>query len=426
MNAATIDQVRRPPTTQLAPVIPGFGTLESFELMQRGARLLASGTLVPSAYRLVIEKYDRYGNLTESRENPAALSNCVVALNMAIRMNADPVMVMQNLHIIEGRPSWSSPWIIAQINNCGRFSPLRFDMKPLGKRVVEHVGFEWSKDGQGKSSRREVKTPVEIEDIQCIAWVIEKGTGERLESSPISIGLSVMEGWYTKNGSKWKTMPDQMLRYRSAAFFGRIYAPELLMGLPAADELEDTIIDVKEQPDGKYAADVDALREQAAAQRPAAEEPARTRKDTQGATTVESKDVPPEGPKADPAPAASNASQAPAPAPAAAPAPSPTPTPAAQTPASAIGTEFDPPAQEGELFGGSGPQYTHEDTLEMAIDFASKGDYDSALDLKMGLPDQMKKRIDAAIQSHKDEVAQAAKAQAKPAATERPRRSYSV
>lgn len=418
MNATTLEQTRRPPTTQqLAPVIPGFGTLESFELMQRGARLLASGTLVPSAYRLVIEKYDRYGNVTESRENPAALSNCVVALNMAIRMNADPVMVMQNLHIIEGRPSWSSPWIIAQINNCGRFSPLRFEMKPLGKRTIEHVGFEWRKEGQAtKATRHEVRTQVEIDDIQCIAWVVEKGTGERLESSPISIGLAVMEGWYTKNGSKWKTMPDQMLRYRSAAFFGRIYAPELLMGLPTKDELEDTIIDVTEQPDGKYAADVDALREQAAAQRPAAEEPPRARKDTQGATTVESKDIPPEDSKAPPASAA-GASQAPAPTPAPASASAP-----AATPASAIGTEFDRPEQAGELFSG-GPQYTHEDTLEMAIEFASKGDYDSALDLKLNLPDAMKKRIDAAIQSHKDEVAEAAKNRAP---TERPRRSYNV
>lgn len=424
MNAATIDQVRRPPTTQLAPVIPGFGTLESFELMQRGARLLASGTLVPSAYRLVIEKYNRFGEVIESRENPAALSNCVVALNMAIRMNADPVMVMQNLHIIEGRPSWSSPWIIAQINNCGRFSPLRFEMKSLGKRVIEHVGFEWRKEGaQGKATRHEVKTPVEIDDIQCIAWVVEKGTGERLESSPISIGLSVMEGWYTKNGSKWKTMPDQMLRYRSAAFFGRIYAPELLMGLPSKDELEDTIIDVTEQPDGKYAADVDALREQGATARPAASEPQRGRKDAQNATTVDATDIPP-------AAATSSAAQAPSseqPAGAKEVTGKPAESSAAQSTTQAqVGMEFDdqpgnPPASNG------GPAYTHEDTLEMAIEFASKGDYDSALDLKLNLPDAMKKRIDTAIEGHKAEVAKAAQqAEPKQATTERPRRSYNV
>ena len=47
------------------------------------------------------------------------------------------------------------------------------------------------------------------------------------------------EGWSTKNGSKWKTMPEQMLRYRSASFFGRIYAPEILMGFKTTDEVED-------------------------------------------------------------------------------------------------------------------------------------------------------------------------------------------
>jgi hypothetical protein len=65
--------------------------------------------------------------------------------------------------------------------------------------------------------------------------------------------MAVNEGWYGKNGSKWVTMPDLMLRYRSAAFFGRIYAPELLMGLPSAEETHD-IIDVTRQSDGTYAA----------------------------------------------------------------------------------------------------------------------------------------------------------------------------
>jgi hypothetical protein len=412
---ATLEQVRRPPTQSVAPVIPGFGTLESFELMQRGARLLASGTLVPSSYRLVIEKYDRYGNVTERRENPAALSNCVVALNMAIRMNADPVMVMQNLHIIEGRPSWSSPWIIAQINNCGQFTKLRFDIKKLGKRPVDHIGFEWRENDKGKNARHEVTTTVEIEDVQCIAWCIEKATGERLESTPVSIGMAVMEGWYTKNGSKWKTMPDQMLRYRTAAFFGRVYAPELLMGLPTTDELEDTIIDVKEQPDGKYAADLDALKEQGTAPRPAASESQRSRKDTENATTVEATDVPSqtqatpsEGapqPSGQPAAAAPSAEQA-------------SESTGAGAPAQA-GMNFDDSTQGQQQAGGV--TYTHQDTLEMAIGFASKGDYDSALDLKLNLPEAMKQKIDAAIQSHKDAAAAAASKQ-----TQRPRRSYNV
>ena len=51
--------------------------------------------------------------------------------------------------------------------------------------------------------------------------------------------LAVKEGWYGKNGSKWQTMPEVMLRYRAAAFFGRVYAPDLLMGFQSQEEAEE-------------------------------------------------------------------------------------------------------------------------------------------------------------------------------------------
>ena len=72
----------------------------------------------------------------------------------------------------------------------------------------------------------------------CIAWTTDK-TGERLEGPPASIAMAKAEGWYAKNGSKWKTMPELMLRYRAAAFFGRLYAPDVLNGMHATEEVED-------------------------------------------------------------------------------------------------------------------------------------------------------------------------------------------
>lgn len=249
----TVAQLRQPASR--TDIAMGFGNLESFELMQRAAKLLASSTLVPAAYRAEITKTDRYGNITDTRQNPNALANAVVALNMAQRMGADPLMVMQNLYIVEGRPSWSSQWIIAAINGCGRFSPLRFDIKSLGKKKVEYTTFVWE-----NQKRREERKTIEIEDKVCVAWVIEKETGERLESPAVSIELAVKEGWYTKNGSKWQTMPDVMLRYRTASFFGKLYAPELLMGLQTTEEVHDTI-DVTPDADGTLQVDAEALRE---------------------------------------------------------------------------------------------------------------------------------------------------------------------
>ena len=93
----------------------------------------------------------------------------------------------------------------------------------------------------------------------CRAWVIEKETGDRLDGPTVSIQMAIDESWLTKNGSKWLTMPEVMLRYRAASFFGRLYAPELLMGLQTQEEVED-IIQAERDVTGAYAVDLDDLR----------------------------------------------------------------------------------------------------------------------------------------------------------------------
>ena len=93
---------------QVTDIVPGFSSQQGFELAQRAAKLLAQSSLVPKEYQ---------GNLP----------NCVIALNMAARMNADPLMVMQNLYIVHGKPGWSSQFLISTFNTSGRFSALRYE-----------------------------------------------------------------------------------------------------------------------------------------------------------------------------------------------------------------------------------------------------------------------------------------------------------
>ncbi len=171
--------------------LTAFSSAGAFESAQRMALALCSSNIVPEQYR--------------GKDN---IGNAIVALEMAQRIGASPLAVMQNLHIIHGRPSWSSTFIIAALNSCGRFAPIRFEVT-------------------GEGDNRE-----------CRAWTTDR-QGERLEGPPVSIAMAKKEGWATKNGSKWATMPDLMLRYRAAAFFGRLYAPDVLNGMHAADELED-------------------------------------------------------------------------------------------------------------------------------------------------------------------------------------------
>jgi hypothetical protein len=169
-----------------------YSNKANFELAQRIASALSKSSLVPSEYR----------------DN---VPNCLIALEMANRIGCSPLMAMQNLYVIQGRPSWSSAFIIASINSCGRFSPLRFTLK-------------------GEGMQR-----------SCIASAIEKATGELLEGPEVSMAMAKAEGWLGRNGSKWQTMPELMLRYRSAAFFGRLYAPEMLLGMQAQEEVSDVI-----------------------------------------------------------------------------------------------------------------------------------------------------------------------------------------
>jgi hypothetical protein len=255
-----------------ANVAMGFLTGDGFDQLLRVSNMLSSSTMVPVAYR-AFKEIKQGGQVTGYEKNTAGIANCAVALNMAQRMNADPLMIMQNLHIIEGRPSWSSAFIIAAINSCGRYSSLRFVLSEPGETTeVEYKVTEWVSPGGGAKNRpQEVTKKIKVQHQTCVAWAIEKETGERLESPRVSIQMAIDEGWLTKKGSKWQTIPELMLRYRCASFFGRLYAPELLMGLQTSEEVHD-FIEAKPDGMGGFSVSLTDLQDQAAPPIPDAED----------------------------------------------------------------------------------------------------------------------------------------------------------
>lgn len=204
-----------------------FTEMQGFQDAQRIAKSLCSSSMVPEAYQT-------------GKHGDQAIANAMVAMEMAQRTGSSVMPVMQNMTVIHGKPSWSSQFIIAALNSCGRFSPLRFVVESRGKKKIKGPVTEY----HGREKRTVMKE-VEVEDVSCMAWAYDRETGEKLEGPAVTIEMAVLEGWYLKSGSKWKTMPDLMLRYRAAAFFGRLYAPEMLMGMQTQDE----VIDVAEPKD---------------------------------------------------------------------------------------------------------------------------------------------------------------------------------
>jgi hypothetical protein len=172
-----------------------FSGIQAFEDAQRIAKALASSTLIPPQF-----------------QGQQGFANCLVALEIANRMGISPFLAMQHLHVIHGRPSWSSSFIIAMVNGCGRFSPLRFELS-----------------GQGDS-------------LACYATAKDLASGQELKGPTITMAMAKKEGWATKSGSKWQTMPELMIRYRAAAFWGRLFVPELLVGVT---QTQEEVLDVE-------------------------------------------------------------------------------------------------------------------------------------------------------------------------------------
>ena len=175
-----------------------FSGIAAFDAAQRMAKALCSSTLVPRDY-----------------QGQQGLANSLIALEIASRMRLSPLVVMQNMTPIHGRPTWSSKFLIATVNASGRFSPLRFVF-----------------DDKEKPTR-------------CHAVATDKATGEVLEGETITLELARKEGWWSRKDrqgnetSKWQTMTGQMLRYRAAAWWANVYCPEIALGLMTQEEALD-------------------------------------------------------------------------------------------------------------------------------------------------------------------------------------------
>lgn len=166
------------------------------------SKYLASSMLVPETYKGHPE-------------------NCLIALDLANRSGMSPLTVMQNLYIVKGKPAWAGQFAIALVNASRRFA------KPL-----RPVFF-------GEEGTNTWGCYMETVDLE----------GNKVVGAKITIQMAKDEGWFAKSGSKWLTMPEQMLMYRAGAFFARVHCPDVLYGVQIAEEVKDTYgYDENEKP----------------------------------------------------------------------------------------------------------------------------------------------------------------------------------
>lgn len=192
--------------TAYQPQSNGLSVFSDANIM-KSAELLANSDIIPQAFR----------------GKPA---NVLIAMDMSQRLGVSPMLVMQNLYVIQGKPSWSSQFLIAMVNGSGRFTtPLQF---------------EFERDASGKATG-------------CRAWAVSAVTGEKIVGPAVTMEMAKAEGWLTKAGSKWQTMPELMLTYRAAAFFARTVCPDIAMGMYTEYEENDIQSDTPIQYEDKTA-----------------------------------------------------------------------------------------------------------------------------------------------------------------------------
>lgn len=181
-----VQDQHRPP--QMFAPVGIFAAPDKFEHSQRVAKVFADSQLVPPHFK-------------------GKIADCLIALNIADRMQEDPLTVMQNLAIVSGKPCWQTQYMIARANKSGVFAT----------RIT------WKSEGSADKLA-----------VTAAATLADSG---EVVSVAVSMAMAKADGW-TKN-HKYTTMPEHMLRWRSAAMLIRLYAPEVMLGIQSAEEVED-------------------------------------------------------------------------------------------------------------------------------------------------------------------------------------------
>lgn len=163
---------------------------DQFNQMLRAAQMLSQTNIIPQSYQ-------------------GKPQDCFIAVDMATRMNVSPMVVMQNMYVVKGKPSWAGQACTMLINSCGKF------------RDVKHI-YTGTKGTDNRG---------------CYVEAVRVSDGETVQGVEVTISMAKAEGWISN--PKWRNMPDLMLAYRASAFFARVYCPEALMGVQTYEEVED-------------------------------------------------------------------------------------------------------------------------------------------------------------------------------------------
>lgn len=218
----------RLPAERIADALQAEGSIflsvEKFEHAQRVAAMFANSTMVPKHFQ---------GNL----------GNCMIALNLADRFRSDPFMIMQATYVVHGKPGLEGKLVAGLINQSGKYR--------------RELRYRWLDPKDEEVQRHAVLHAEGFGNFGCQAYTEDKRTGDLVEGPKVTWAIVKGEGWWDKDGSKWRTMPELLFKYRAASWFANINCPEVAFGMMTTEEIED-VVDLHESVNGAWSAPVPA------------------------------------------------------------------------------------------------------------------------------------------------------------------------
>lgn len=143
---------------------------------------------------------------------------CLVAMLYAEQLGEHPMLLFQEISVINGRPNTSARFAISRANKSGLLQG------PI----------TWKSKGQDAA-------------LEVTASATLRDTGEVITAT-VTMKEAHADGW-TRN-PKYKSIPEQMLRWRAATRLINLYIPEVLFGLAVREEAEVQKVTVREEPAG--------------------------------------------------------------------------------------------------------------------------------------------------------------------------------
>lgn len=157
-----------------------FESKDGFEVAQRMGKLLTMSNVISGDWR---------GNI----------ANAVVAIDLSNKTGIPAMTIANHIYVVHGHVGFSAEFYRAIIHGSGRF--------------VDLISYDFNGD-----------------ESACRCYATDT-KGNIKYGSWYSVDMAKAEGLYSKKGSKWKIMPEVMLKARAATLFAKDYVSDIYLGL---------------------------------------------------------------------------------------------------------------------------------------------------------------------------------------------------